>query len=175
MLTVVKPPRTAMEVFKMLPEGTRCELIENKLYMSPAPSTPHQRLVSTLAGLFFNYQNKSKKGIYIISPIDLFLNSKNAFQPDLVFILNENLEIVREDGIHGAPDLIVEVLSKGTRSFDLGKKKTVYEKSGVKEYWVVDSSTQICTGFRLVGKKLEEFCSEKGKIVSSLLRHTFKI
>jgi Uma2 family endonuclease len=172
---IEKPPRTTMEVFKMLPEGTRCELIDNTLYMSPAPTTSHQGLISTLAGLFFNYQNKSKKGIYYVSPIDVYLDSKNAYQPDLVFILNENVAVIHEDGIYGAPDLIVEVLSKGTKDFDLTKKKKVYEKSGVKEYWVVDTQTKICTGFQLINKKFVEFKKEKSKITSALLRHTFKI
>jgi Uma2 family endonuclease len=83
--------------------------------------------------------------------------------------------VIHEDGIHGAPDLIVEVLSKGTKDFDLTKKKKVYEKSGVKEYWVVDTQTKICTGFQLVNKKFVEFKKEKSKITSALLRHTFKI
>jgi Uma2 family endonuclease len=169
-----RPPRTTMEVFKMLPEGTRCELIDKTLYMSPAPSMSHQGLVSTLAGLFFIYQNQTKTGRYYVSPVDVYLNDKNVYQPDLVFILNENLDIIKEDGIHGAPDLVIEVLSKGTKDFDLGKKKKVYEKAGVKEYWVLDNKTKISLGFQLVGKKFEEFKKEKNQFTSALLRHTFK-
>jgi Uma2 family endonuclease len=169
-----RPPRTTMEVFKMLPEGTRCELINNSLFMSPAPSTSHQGLVSTLAGHFFNYQNKAKTGLYFVSPIDVYLNSKNAYQPDIVFILNENLNIIKENGIYGAPDLVVEVLSKGTEDFDKTTKYKNYEKAGVKEYWIVDTQTKTCTGFQLVNRKFVEFKKEKNKLTSSLLRHTFK-
>jgi Uma2 family endonuclease len=173
---IEKPPRTTMEVFKMLPEGTRCELIEGIIYMSPAPTTSHQSFSFTLSGRFFNFLNKTKKGISFASPIDVFLDDKrNAFQPDLIFIANENRSIIKEDGIYGAPDLVVEILSKGTKDFDLTKKKKVYEKSGVKEYWVVDTQTKICTGFQLVNKKFVEFKKEKSKITSALLRHTFKI
>jgi Uma2 family endonuclease len=169
-------PRTTMEVFKMLPEGTRCELINGTIYMSPAPTTSHQGTLVALTGQFYIFTTKTKKGLFFMSPIDVYLDAKkNAFQPDLVFILNENQEIVREDGIYGAPDLVIEVLSKGTQSFDLGKKKKVYEKSGVKEYWVVDPKTKICTGFQLVDKKFVEFKKEKNKITSALLRHTFKL
>lgn len=171
-----RPPRTAMEVFKMLPEGTRCELIDEIIYMSPAPTTTHQSFSFTLGGQFFNFINKTKKGVGFTSPIDVYLdNRKNAFQPDLIFIANENRSIIKEDGIYGAPDLVIEVLSKGTEHFDLTKKKKVYEKSGVKEYWVVDTRTKICTGFQLVNKKFVEFKKEKNKITSALLRHTFKI
>ncbi|MFM9840154.1 MAG: Uma2 family endonuclease [Cyclobacteriaceae bacterium] len=169
-----KPPRTTMEVFKMLPEGTRCELIDNTLYMSPAPSSSHQKTIYKLTGQFYLLLEGKSIGELYPSPIDVFLNEKNAYQPDLVFILNENLEIVKENGIHGIPDLVIEILSPGTKNFDLGKKKKVYEKAGVKEYWVLDNKTKISLGFQLVGKKFEEFKKEKNQFTSALLRHTFK-
>jgi Uma2 family endonuclease len=176
MLTAAKPPRTAMEVFKMLPEGTRCELIEGIIYMSPAPTTSHQGTLVALTSQFYNLLTKTKKGLVLVSPIDVYLDTKkNAFQPDLIFISNNNQSIIKEDGIYGTPDLVVEVLSKGTKSFDLGKKKNAYEKAGVKEYWVVDTQTKICMGFRLVNKKFVEFKKEKNKINSALLHHIFKI
>jgi Uma2 family endonuclease len=92
----------------------------------------------------------------------------------LIFIGNEKLHIIKEDGIYGAPDLVIEVLSPGTKSFDLTKKKKIYEKSGVKEYWVVDPQTRNAIGFKLSEKKFVEFKKEKGKITSTLLCHTFK-
>jgi Uma2 family endonuclease len=169
-----KPPRTTMEVFKMLPEGTRCELIDNTLYMSPAPSSLHQKTIYKLTGQFYLLLEGKSIGELYPSPIDVFLNEKNAYQPDLVFILNENLEIVKENGIHGIPDLVIEILSPGTKNFDLGKKKKVYEKAGVKEYWVLDTKTKISIGFQLVGKKFEELKKDKNQFSSALLRHTFK-
>ncbi len=169
-----KPPRTTMEVFKMLPEGTRCELIDNTLYMSPAPSSSHQKTIYKLTGQFYLLLEGKSIGELYPSPIDVLLNEKNAYQPDLAFILNENLEIVKENGIHGTPDLVIEILSPGTKNFDLTKKKKVYEKAGVKEYWVLDNKTKISLGFQLIGKKLEEFKKEKNQFTSALLRHTFK-
>lgn len=172
---VEKPPRTTMEVFKMLPEGTRCELIDGIIYISPAPTTSHQGTLFLLTGQFYNFLNKTKKGEVYISPIDVYLDDrKNAFQPDLIFISNENLSIIKEDGIHGTPDLVIEVLSKGTKDFDLTKKKKVYEKAGVKEYWVLDTKTKISLGFQLVDKKFKELKKEKNRFTSLLLRHTFK-
>lgn len=169
------PPKTTMEVFKMLPEGTRCELIEGVIYLSPAPTSTHQSLIVTLTGLFFNFVNSTKSGEIFIGPIDVYLdNQKNAFQPNLLFIANDNSNIIRENGIYGAPNLVIEILSPGTKSFDLTKKKKIYEKSGVKEYWVVDPHTRVAFGFQPVEKKFQELKKEKGKIVSQLLRHTFK-
>ncbi len=66
-----------------------------------------------------------------------FLMKKNRFVPDVMIVCNP--KIIKEDGIHGAPDLVVEVLSFGTASRDRGKKKDAYEKAGVKEYWIVDT------------------------------------
>lgn len=170
-----RPPKTTMEVFKMLPEGTRCELINGTIYMSPAPTSTHQKIAFRLIGQFYNLIEETSIGELIPSPIDVYLeDQKNAFQPDLAFVLAENAAIIREDGIYGTPDLIIEILSPGTKNFDLTKKKKIYEKTGVKEYWVIDPQTKVSIGFQLVEKKFQEFKKDKSKIVSLLLRHTFK-
>jgi Uma2 family endonuclease len=171
-----RPPRTTMEVFKMLPEGTRCELINGIIYMSPAPSLNHQDAVTHIGSQIYSYVKKRKLGKAYVSPIDVYLGDRaNAFQPDFVFVSNQNLSILKEDGIYGAPDLVIEILSPGTKGLDLGKKKKVYEKAGVKEYWVIDTETKLCTGFQLVDKKFDEFKKEKNKLASSLLKQTFKL
>ena len=169
-----QPPRTLMEVYRMLPEGTRAEIINELLYMSPAPTLDHQDVIITLGSLIFQYVTKRKLGKVYISPVDVYLNTKNAFQPDLVFISNENSSILKKDGIHGAPDLVIEVLSPGTKNFDLVKKKKVYEQSGVKEYWVIDPETKAAIGFQRIKERFKEFRNEKGKMNSSLLNQTFK-
>ena len=163
-----------MEVYRILPEGTRAELINDTLYMSPAPTTKHQKVIFTLAGQFYAYINEKKNGEVLISPVDVFLNEKNAVQPDIAFIANENISIIKEDGIYGAPDLIIEILSPGTESFDKKTKRDRYEKAGVKEYWIVDPKTKECSGFGLNKKKFAPIKKEKGKLTSPLLKHTFK-
>ena len=158
----------------MLPEGTRAELINGILYMSPAPTTDHQETSITLSSRIFHFVTKKKLGKVYASPIDVYLNENNSFQPDIVFISKENNSIVKKSGIHGCPDLVVEILSPSTKKFDLVKKKNVYETSGVKEYWIVDPETKECTGFQLKKGKFEDLKKEKGKIVSSLLKTSFK-
>ena len=167
------PPRTILELFNMLPEGTLAQAINGKLYMSPAPSTSHQDIVMSIGFQLFSFIKKKKLGKAYMSPIDVFLNKKNAFQPDIIFISNKNSSIIQERGIFGAPDLIVEVLSPGSKSVDLGEKKQVYEQSGIKEYWVIDVTTRRATGFQLAKGKFVEFASEKDKINSPLLKHVF--
>ena len=169
-----RPPRTTMEVFKMLPEGTRCELIEGIIYMSPAPTIDHQSVIVTLTGSLFNFAKKTKSGRVFTGPIDVYFDSeRNAFQPDLIFITNSRSSIIKEDGIYGAPDLVVEILSPGTKNLDLTKKKKIYEKSGVKEYWVVDPETKLAIGFEWKENGYVKISEEIGKIQSRLLKEDF--
>ena len=86
----------------------------------------------------------------------MLLNNKNAYQPDILFIANENLYKLKEQGFFGAPDLVVEILSPATRRFDKGEKKAEYERSGVKEYWIIDPADNSTEGFIL----------QEGKFVS---------
>ena len=168
------PPRTLLEVFRMLPEGTCAELIDNSLYMSPAPTSNHQEVSITLASLLYIHTQRKKIGKAFAAPIDVYLSKTNVFQPDIIFISNENAGIIKEDGIYGAPDLVIEILSVGTRKLDLTKKKDAYEKAGVKEYWVVDPDTKSAVGFQATQGKFVEFKNEKGKLRSLLLKHTLK-
>jgi Uma2 family endonuclease len=174
MNSVLHPPRTLMEVYRMLPEGTLAEIIDGNLYMSPAPTLDHQDIIITLGSLMFIHVRKNKLGKIFVSPVDVYLNQKNAFQPDLVFISNKRKSILKTDGIYGAPDLVIEVLSPGSKIMDLVKKKKVYEKESVQEYWVIDPETRMATGYQLIKKQFVEFKNEKSKLTSSLLSHTFK-
>ena len=134
------PPRTAMEVFKMLPEGTLAEVIDNQLYMSPSPVFNHQDILMEIASQLRSAL-KSKARI-AISPFDVYLDEiSNAVQPDIVVILNENPGKLKRH-FHGVPDLLVEILSPGNRDHDTVVKKNLYEKFGVREYWIVDPESK---------------------------------
>jgi Uma2 family endonuclease len=170
---MVQPPRTMLEVFKSLPEGTLVQLIENNLVMSPSPKDLHQRLVTKLTSKLEHYVEHNGLGEVRVAPYDVYLDRKNAYQPDLIFIANENLHKIQENGLHGAPDLVIEVLSPGTAKYDKGKKKTVYERCGVKEYWIVDPATKATTGFVLQDKKFIELEPATGSMQLQLLNITF--
>jgi Uncharacterized protein conserved in cyanobacteria len=118
-----------------LPEGTPYQLIEGELIMSPAPGYSHQ---NTLGNLFIILRTRLKNAQVILSPIDVYLDEENAYQPDIVVVLKDSKARVEEKGIFGAPDVVVEILSPSTAYYDLTEKKDVYERVGVKEYWIVD-------------------------------------
>jgi Uma2 family endonuclease len=135
--TYIKPPQTMMEVFQMLPEGTIAQLINNQLIKSPAPSDPRQKVSITIASLLFTNVHEHNLGEVRAAPYEIYLNHKNAYQPDIVLIATENLHKIKPDGLHGVPGLVIEILSPATWHYDKGDKKDEYERNGVKEYWTV--------------------------------------
>ena len=114
----------------------RTELIAGKIIMmSPRPKTTHIRVSGNIYRQFGNYLED--KQCEAFGEIDVYLDEHNRFIPDALIVCNN--DIIDEEGIHGAPDLVVEVLSPSTARFDRGKKKDAYERAGVKEYWIVDT------------------------------------
>ncbi len=164
METYIKPPRTGMEAFELMPEGTFCQLINDVIVMSPAPTTPHFLTHSKIFSALNNFVAVKQLGTVFFAPIDVYLNRKNAFQPDIFFISKENSDVIKVRGIEGTPDLVIEILSKGNEKYDLIEKKMVYEKAGVKEYWVVDPKTKWCEGFILENGAYKSVGEGKGQL-----------
>jgi len=163
-------PSSVLDIYRMLPEGTRCEVLYNQLSMSPSPSTEHQLISFKLSGLLFVFLEKSNKGIAFAAPTDVYFEvEQSVVQPDLLVILDENKAIIQKDGIYGAPDVIFEILS-ANRKHDTLKKKTLYEKAGVKEYFIIDPSDNSVAMFAFNGsKQYEMIYEEKGRILSDIL------
>ena len=115
---------------------TKTELIDGKIFMmSPRPRVEHATVCTNIASEFRSYL-KGKTCRAFCDGVDVFLDENNRFIPDTMIVCNP--DIIKHDGIHGAPDLVVEVLSKTTAKNDRSKKKYTYAKYGVKEYWIVD-------------------------------------
>ena len=170
---MTKPPRTMMEVFRSLPEGTLVQLIENNIVMSPAPKFQHQEVLMKIISQLQPFIENNQLGQLVVAPVDVFLGNKNALQPDILFISNERKSLIEEDGLHGAPDLVVEILSPSTARFDLEEKKDVYERFGVKEYWIVEPASRSVQGYALVNNSFEEIPAGKGEIASKLWGERF--
>lgn len=167
-------PVTALDVFRLLPKGTRAEVINNVLYMSPSPFYDHQQLLMQLTLKIGNHVDKLRTGELIGSPFDVYLEDQiSAVQPDLLFISNKNKGIIKDDGYaHGAPDLVVEILSSN-ESRDRTLKKDLYEKAGVKEYFIIDPKSKMVEAFVLKGKKYQLNYSQKKHFQSALLKLEF--
>jgi Uma2 family endonuclease len=167
--TYIKPPRTGMEAFEMMPEGTLCQLINDNLVMSPAPNTPHAIIQGEIFVALFNYVRSKNLGKAFCAPVDVYLNDENIFQPDIFFISTAKSSIIKKRGIFGAPDLVIEILSQD-RNIDLVKKKAVYEQCGVTEYWVVDPETKKAEGFTLQENIYASIGASTGSISILLLQ-----
>jgi len=140
----------AMQAWKKIPEGILAEVINGKLYVSPSPTPYHQDISLTIKVELFSYVLKNRLGKVYDAPTDLHLAEDLVVViPDIIFIANENKLIIDRQGLHGAPDLLIEILSPGTRRRDLTIKKSLYEQSGVKEYWLVDPDTKNSQGYIL--------------------------
>ena len=118
----------------------RVELFMGKIFkMSPAPSSRHQYSVSVIHATIFQFL-KGKPCHVFPAPFDVSLPdssgiSKTVVQPDITVVCDPSK--ITEFGCNGAPDLVVEVISKSSVKKDLHEKYGIYEKAGVKEYWIV--------------------------------------
>jgi Uma2 family endonuclease len=170
---LLKRPQTMMDVYRLLPEGTPIQLINNSFNMSPAPLFKHFEACKNIYDVMNDFIKSNDHGIVCFAPLDVFFGISNAVQPDVFFIAKENRHIIKEDGVYGAPDIIVEVLSPGDKNANLVKKKVVYEQFGVKEYFIVEpADASVITWFFKQGKYAEQK-KQKGKLVSKLLKKSF--
>ena len=146
--------RWTYQDYKRLPDnGMRYEVIEGELYMTPAPSTKHQRILLALVIRLSDYLKRHPLGELFFAPVDVRMgNLANPVQPDLLFIARDRLNIVKEDYIDGAPDLIAEALSPGSQSYDRRTKFNLYARAGVKEYWLIDPQSCVVEIYVLRGQ-----------------------
>ena len=103
---------TVEQFFEMeLEEGFFYELLNGHIVKKQAPSPMHQEAVANINWFLNNFVREKDLGKVYTSPIDVFFDTYNNAQPDILFIRKDRLFIVDKDGIQGQPDLIVEVLS----------------------------------------------------------------
>lgn len=144
----------------------RYEVIDGIRYdCQPSPTLHHQLLVTQL----WNVLNSTCRatGTVIVAPMDVRLDEDNIVQPDLIYVSNENASILRKR-IEGVPDLLIEILSPSTGEHDKIRKRALYERFGIAEYWIVDAHHRAIDQFGLLNGKyeLERTYGSYGTIVS---------
>ena len=120
-------------------EEQREEIIDGKAVMMASPSTNHNLIMGNIYALFFNYL-RGKRCVPFADNTTVFLTKKERYIPDVMIVCDPDK--IRGNGVHGIPDLIVEILSPSTARQDKGHKKDAYEKHGVREYWIVSPGDQ---------------------------------
>lgn len=156
MATIERVRMTPTE-FRQLGETAQpTELIDGEVIVSPTPVTKHQRIVGRIFVLLDHLITAgSLYGEAVVSPMDVWLDD-NCVQPDVFWVSGAESKCkLGEDGYwYGAPDLVVEVLSPSTAHKDRRVKFDMYEKHGVREYWLIDPDGQYMEIFVREGEKL---------------------
>ncbi len=137
--TMALPSITWQDVQQMPDDGNRYEAIEGDLCVTPAPNTRHQRISKRLYLALDRILEQPGHGEVFYAPIGVeFPATGEGVQPDLLFVSSGRQSIIAEAWLMGAPDLVVEILSPTTSSRDRTIKLRLYERQGVREYWIVD-------------------------------------
>ncbi len=142
MVTKNPKPKLTYDDYAKTPEGERWELIDGELInkeldMAPSAREAHQRNQMRLGSRMFFFTDERDLG-RVYSDFDVVLSDTDTVRPDLLFVSKERLEIITEDNVRGAPDLVVEIRSPSTARQDWTVKRELYARHGVKEYWLLD-------------------------------------
>ena len=130
----------------------RYEFIEEEKFMSPSANIKHNRIVANLVMTIGVYVHTLKLGQTFTDSLDVHLPDGNLFRPDFIFFKAENSKFIidsKYESIHGVPDMAVEIFSRSTMRNDIGIKKDIYERNGVKEYWMIDPWRESVTVYLL--------------------------
>ena len=152
--------RMTAEEFLQLPEDTqRYELLDGVVIVSPSPTPKHQAILMEIAFQLARHLEKHELG-RVLPEVDVHLGQGPTgrdlvYRPELVFVGKEHLSGI-QDRIHGAPELVVEIVSQESRRFDTETKKDDYERCGVQEYWLIDPAHETMTFYRLRDAKYAE-------------------
>ncbi len=145
-------PWTYSDLVALPDDQLRHELIDGEHFVTPSPSTAHQTILKRLFVVLNAHAERHRSGEVLFAPFDVKLSAHTVLVPDLVyFTAGRFARTVNEKHATAAPDLAVEILSPGTRRRDLGRKRAVYDREGVQEYWLVDPAAESITVLRRPG------------------------
>ena len=166
--------------YVLFPEdGKRHELIDGEHFVTPSPNTKHQTIAINLAGMIWSRLQQQPIGRVFTAPFDVVFSDFDVVEPDLLYLsTGRAATVLTSKHARGAPDLAVEIGSKGTRKRDETIKRRLYERFGVSEYWVIDPELDAIKVYRLVGEHYErtaELSLENGDVLTTPLLPGFDL
>lgn len=169
-----EPVRLTYEDFLGFPDdGRRHELIDGNHVVTPAPNTRHQRVAGRLHLSLGNFVESHRLGEVFFAPLDVVFSDFDVVEPDLVFVASDRMDIIREAAVHGAPDLAVEIVSPSSRKLDETMKRRLFDRFGVREYWVVDPEIEVVKVYRRADDgsfpRVAELSREEGGVLTTPL------
>ncbi|HLE27088.1 MAG TPA: Uma2 family endonuclease [Anaerolineales bacterium] len=153
--TVTEDKWTYDRYLRETADGEYFTIIAGEKIMSPSPTVFHQHILLNLGALLQAWARQSQKGRIGVAPLDLVLAEGDVVQPDLIFVLNEHAEGWKEKNFRDAPDLVVEILSPGSVKLDREKKRALYARYGIPEFWIVSPGERTVEVLRLQGQPYE--------------------
>jgi Uma2 family endonuclease len=141
--------------FLLFPDdGKRHELIDGEHYVTPSPNTKHQAVSGNLHFQMRAWLEQHPVGRVFYAPFDIVFTQFDVVEPDLLYMSNERAAgILTAKHVTGAPEIVIEIGSPGTRKRDETIKRRLYERSGVSEYWVVDPDLDTVRVYRREGDR----------------------
>ncbi|MGH9386498.1 MAG: Uma2 family endonuclease, partial [Vicinamibacterales bacterium] len=140
---------TYQDFLRFPDDGLRHEIIDGVHYVTPCPNTRHQLLVGRL---YYEIESALRArpgtGQVFLSPFDVIFTEWDVVEPDLLFIAADQADILTSANVQGSPALVIEILSPSTRKRDQGIKRQLFDRAGVREYWMVDPEREVVSVFR---------------------------
>jgi Uma2 family endonuclease len=160
--------------FLLFPDdGKRHELIDGEHYVTPSPNVKHQRVSMNLVRAMLSYLDAHPVGEIFSAPLDIVLSPHDVVEPDLFYVSHERAgQVLTPANARGAPELVIEIASKGTRKRDETIKRRLYEREGVAEYWVVDPEVDAVRVYRRAGDRFDravELTCERNDVLTTPL------
>jgi Uma2 family endonuclease len=160
---------TYADYLAMPEDGRRYEILDGELVEMSSPTTRHQRVLWNLIIAIDRVVRGQGHGLALAAPCDVVLAQHQVVQPDILYVSEERRAIVELAGVMGAPDLVIEVLSPSNRAWDRVRKRRVYGKAGVREYWIVDPEERRIEVYALAGEELVPAQEADGGELESVL------
>lgn len=149
-------------------DGKRHEIIDGEHFVTPSPNTKHQVVSMNLTRAFILYLAQHPVGYLFAAPFDVVFSDFDVVEPDLLYISRDHLAVLTDKHVKGPPDLVVEIVSPGTRKVDEIKKRKLYEQMGVREYWVVDPELDTIKVYRGVDDAFARVAELSAKATDTL-------
>jgi len=147
-MPATKRQYTIQDVRAMPDDGNRYEVIDGELFVTPAPATRHQAAIRELSLTLWTYAKPLGLGALYFAPTDVVLGPTTLVEPDILFVRETRRGVITERDVTAAPDLAIEILSPGTARIDRGRKRVLYQTTGVAEYWIVDLEQRLVEVWR---------------------------
>ena len=136
--------RASIEEFWSLPESVLpTEYIDGEIIMAPTPTVPHQTVLANIFVVLHTFVKEKTLGRVFLSPLDVVLPTGEVVQPDIFFLNTRQVERASvAKRVEEVPPFLLEVLSPGSVKHDTIRKRELYEKNGVREYWIVSPTAR---------------------------------